>query len=187
VEVPPVQSATARRAANRRLALQLAGVAVLFAGFGFALVPLYDVFCRITGLDGRTGVVAANAAANTQVDASRWVTVEFLSHAMPGTGLSFEPERFSMRVHPGAVAQVNYVVRNPSDRTFVGQAVPNVTPGAAARHFRKIECFCFTQQTFRPGETRTLPVTFVVSPELAGDLGTLTLSYTFFEAVQGRG
>lgn len=187
MEVPSVLGPAARQAANRRLAIRLALVAVFFTGFGFALVPLYDAFCRITGLDGRTGVMAASALENSQVDYSRWVTVEFLSHAMPGAGLEFVPEQFKIRVHPGAVAHINYVAKNPTDRSFVGQAVPNVTPGIAAKHFKKIECFCFTQQTFQPGEVRQMPVTFVVSPELSRDLSTVTLSYTFYEAVKERG
>jgi len=187
MEVPPVLSVEARQAANRRLAVRLGLLAMLFAGFGFALVPMYDAFCRITGLDGRTGTMAASAVENTQVDYSRWVTVEFMSHSMPGAGLEFVPEHFKMRVHPGAIAHINYVGKNPTDRSFVGQAVPNVTPAVAAKHFKKIECFCFTQQTFQPGEVRQMPVTFVVSPELSRDLSTVTLSYTFFEAVKERG
>jgi len=187
MEVPPVLDVRSRQAANRRLAVRLGLLAVLFVGFGFALVPMYDAFCRMTGLDGRTGAIAAASVDNTQVDYSRWVTVEFMSHAMPGAGLEFVPEKFKIRVHPGAIAHINYVAKNPTDRSFVGQAVPNVTPAVAAKHFKKIECFCFTQQTFQPGEVRQMPVTFVVSPELSRDLGTVTLSYTFFEAVKKRG
>jgi len=187
MEVPPILGVREQQAANRRLAVRLSLAAVLFAGFGFALVPLYDVLCRMTGLDGRTGEIEAATAKNTQVDNSRWVTVEFMSHSMPGVGLEFVPEQFKMRVHPGAIAHVNYVAKNPTDRSFVGQAVPNVTPGAAAKHFKKIECFCFSRQTFQPGEVRQMPVTFIVSPELSRDLSTVTLSYTFFEAVKERG
>jgi cytochrome c oxidase assembly protein subunit 11 len=187
MEVPPVLGTPEQQAANRRLAVRLALVAVLFTGFGFALVPLYDVFCQMTGLDGRTGAIAAAEVKNSQVDYSRWVTVEFMSHSMPGAGLEFVPEKFKIRVHPGAIAHINYVGKNPTDRSYVGQAVPNVTPAVAAKHFKKIECFCFTQQTFQPGEVKQMPVTFVVSPELSRDLSTVTLSYTFFEAVKERG
>jgi cytochrome c oxidase assembly protein subunit 11 len=162
----------------------LALVALVFAGFGFGMVPLYDVICKLTGLNGRTNVMAVAADKNTQVDTSRWVNVEFLSHSMPGVGLAFAPEQFSMRVHPGAIVHINYVVKNETKQVFVGQAIPSVTPAAAAMHFQKIECFCFTQQTFQPGEVRTMPVVFVINPELNRDLGTVTLSYTFFEAVK---
>jgi cytochrome c oxidase assembly protein subunit 11 len=170
------------KTANRKLAMQLALVAVLFTGFGFALVPLYDVICRMTGLNGKTNEVAFVPVRNTQVDLTRQVNVQFLSHTMPGVGLRFAAESFSMQTHPGEITHTNYVVTNDSGRTFVGQAVPSITPAVAAPYFKKIECFCFSQQTFKPGETRTLPVVFVIDPEMSRDLGTVTLSYTFFEA-----
>lgn len=172
--------------ANRRLAMQLALVAVFFTAFGFALVPIYDVFCRLTGLNGRTNTSALAPAPNTQVDDSRWVKVEFLSHAMPGAALDLKPEAFSLRVHPGSLVHTSYVVRNDAGRVFVGQAVPSITPATAAAHFRKVECFCFSQQTLQPGEVRTMPVVFVVDNALHEDIGTITLSYTFFEAPKAR-
>lgn len=173
-----------RQADNRRLGLRLALVSVFFAGFGFAMVPLYDVICRMTGLNGRTSTEAIAFDKNTQVDNTRWVTVEFLSHSMPGVGLMLRPERFSMRVHPGAIVHTSYVARNETGRVLVGQAIPSVTPAIAAPHLQKLECFCFNQQTFQPGEERSMPVVFVVNPELSKQLGTITLSYTFFDAVK---
>jgi cytochrome c oxidase assembly protein subunit 11 len=167
---------------NRRLMWLLVWVAVLFTGFGFALVPLYDVICRVTGLNGRTSTTAAAAPRNTQVDATRWVRVEFLSHSMPGVSIEFAPAVFTMNVHPGALAQVSYVATNTSNRVFTGRAIPSVTPAVAAPHFKKIECFCFREQTFQPGETRVMPVVFTVDPEMARELSTVTLSYAFFEA-----
>lgn len=171
-----------RSIANRKLAWRLVLVSVFFTAFGFALVPLYDVICRITGFNGRTNEAPIAMPQNTQVDTTRWVTVEFLSHTMPGVGLEFVPEKFSMKVHPGRVAQVNYTVKNQTAQAFIGQAVPSVTPAVAAPYFQKIECFCFSQQTFKAGETRSMPVVFVVAPDLSKDMGTVTLSYTFFEA-----
>ncbi len=185
MEVPAAVStvdASVLKQANQRLAWKLLLVALFFAGFGFALVPLYDVICRLTGLNGRTNAAAVAQNANTQVDTTRWVNVEFLSHTMPGVGLDFAPEQFSMRVHPGEVVHTNYVVKNRGAAVFVGQAVPSVTPAVAAPYFQKIECFCFNQQTFQGGESRTMPVVFVVNPAMSTDLGTVTLSYTFFEA-----
>ena len=176
----------ARQLGNQRLAWKLVLVSVFFAGFGFALVPLYDVICRLTGFNGRTNAVAAVQDKNTQVDVNRWVTVEFLSHTMPGVDLDLVPEQFSMRVHPGEMVHTNYVVKNRAQQVFVGQAVPSVTPAIAAPYFQKIECFCFSQQTLQAGETRTMPVVFVVNPEMDRDLGTVTLSYTFFEAPKAR-
>lgn len=164
--------------------MKLAGVSVVFAGLGFGMVPLYDAICRITGLNGRTNTTAAVAPSNSQIDTSRWVTVEFLSHRMPGVGLMFKPEQFSMRVHPGEVIHTSYTVHNETDQTFVGQAVPSVTPAVASPFLQKIECFCFEQQSFSANETRTLPVVFFVKPDLDANMGTITLSYTFFEAIK---
>jgi cytochrome c oxidase assembly protein subunit 11 len=170
-----------RRRANYRFALRLASVAILFGGFGFAMAPLYDAFCRLTGLNGRTNAEAA-AVAQYEIDEGREINVEFLSHSMPGVDIELQPEQFSMKVHPGAIVRAQYVAHNKGNQTFVGQAVPSVTPATATRYFQKIECFCFRQQTFEPGERRTLPVLFVISPEMDRDLRTVTLSYTFFEA-----
>lgn len=173
-----------RQTRSRRLALRLALVAVFFTAFGFALVPLYDVLCRVTGLNGRTNTSAYTPVANTQVDAQRWVKVEFLSHTMPGVGLDLKPETFLLKVNPGGIVHTHYVVHNRGERVFVGQAVPSITPAAAATHFRKIDCFCFAQQTLQPGERRTMPVVFVVDPKLDHEVRTITLSYTFFQAPQ---
>jgi cytochrome c oxidase assembly protein subunit 11 len=175
-----------RRQANYRLAMRLACVAVLFGAFGFAMAPLYDVFCRVTGLNGRTNAVAAAVIPQYRVDERRWIKVEFLSQSLPGDDLEFEPEQLSLKVHPGALVRANYVARNKGSRTFVGQAVPSVTPATATRYFQKVQCFCFTQQTFGPGEQRTLPVLFVINPRMDTDLRTVTLSYTFFAAPQPK-
>jgi cytochrome c oxidase assembly protein subunit 11 len=175
-----------RQRSNMRLAMRLGLVALFFVGFGFAMVPLYDVICQLTGLNGKTNSVAMVADANTQVDVTRAVNVEFLSHSMPGVGLRFKSEQFSIRVHPGEISRMNYTITNTTDKVFVGQAVPSITPAVAAQYFEKLECFCFSQQTFQPGETRTMPVVFVVNPKMSRDLGTVTLSYTFFEAIKAR-
>jgi cytochrome c oxidase assembly protein subunit 11 len=185
MEVPAAVTtiaSTALEQNNRKLVWKLLLVVALSGCFGFALVPLYDVICRITGLNGRTNAVAIVPNKNTQIDTSRLVNVEFLTHTMPGVGLEFAPEQFTMKVHPGEVIHTNYVVRNNGNETFVGQAIPSVTPAVSAPYFEKIECFCFNQQTFKPGEVRTMPVVFVINPEMSRDLGTITLSYTFFEA-----
>ncbi|MDD2924414.1 cytochrome c oxidase assembly protein [Rhodoferax sp.] len=180
------QSLVDRQRSNMRLAMRLSFVALFFTAFGFAMVPLYDVICTLTGLNGKTNAVAMVADKNTQVDTTRWVNVEFLSHTMPGVGLQFKAEQFSLRVHPGAINHINYTVTNTTDQVFVGQAIPSITPAVAATHFEKLECFCFRQQTFQPGESRTMPVVFVVNPKMDRDLGTVTLSYTFFEAVKAK-
>ncbi|OIP15003.1 MAG: cytochrome c oxidase assembly protein [Comamonadaceae bacterium CG_4_9_14_3_um_filter_60_33] len=190
MEISPVLTAARnsaeRKRNNLRLAVKLSFVALFFVGFGFAMVPIYDVFCAVTGLNGRTNKTAILPPKNTQVDMSRSVKVEFLSHSMPGVALTFKPELFSIRIHPGEISQMNYTITNTTDKVFVGQAIPSVTPAVAAQYFEKLECFCFSQQTFQPGETRTMPVVFVVNPELGRDYGTVTLSYTFFEAIPSK-
>lgn len=189
MEISPVLTglpAADRQRSNVRLGVKLGFVALFFVGFGFGMVPLYDVICEITGLNGKTNAVAILPDKNTQVDLSRSVKVEFLSHSMPGVGLSFKSEQFSIRVHPGEISHMNYTITNTTDQAFVGQAIPSVTPAVAAQYFEKLECFCFNQQTFQPGETRTMPVVFVVNPKMDRDLGTVTLSYTFFEAIKTK-
>lgn len=167
--------------ANRRLALKLAGGALAMFGFGYALVPLYDAFCQVTGLNGKTGVAAGNGAA---VD-DRWVTVEFNGDVMPGLPWRFEPLQRKLRVHPGQAVSAAYRVTNLTGLATEGRAVPSVTPPQAARHFKKIECFCFERQRLAARETRQMPVTFVVSPELPAEIGVLTLSYAFFPNTEG--
>jgi cytochrome c oxidase assembly protein subunit 11 len=189
MEISPVLTPVAaaeRQRSNLKMAVKLGFVALFFVGFGFAMVPMYDVFCELTGLNGKTNTVAMVADKNTQVDLSRSVNVEFLSHAMPGVGLTFKPDQFSIRIHPGAISRMNYTVTNNTKQVFVGQAIPSITPATAAEHFEKLECFCFNQQTFQPGETRSMPVVFVVNPKMDSDLGTVTLSYTFFEAIKAK-
>jgi cytochrome c oxidase assembly protein subunit 11 len=172
-----------RPQANRKLIRRLAFAAVAMFGFGFALVPLYNVFCDITGLNGKTGgAVDAAAAASSPIDKSRLVTVEFLSAVKAGLPWDFRPSTKKMRVHPGEIYETHYIARNRSNREIVGQAVPSVAPGFAAKHFNKIECFCFTQQTLAAGEEQQMPLRFVVDPKLPAEVSTVTLSYTFFES-----
>jgi cytochrome c oxidase assembly protein subunit 11 len=121
-------------------------------------------------------------AKNTQVDASRWVTLEFDANTNSALPWRFTPMQRSLRVHPGQLVQVEYEVTNTSDRAVVGQAVPSYGPARAAAFFRKIECFCFTPQTLAAGESRRMPVMFVLDPALDRDVHTVTLSYTFFDA-----
>ena len=167
---------------NRRLVQKLAVVALAMFGFGFAMVPLYDIFCDITGINGKTGQVDAQTAAAGKVDKSRTVTVEFTGHASSGLPWEFRSLQKKIDVHPGQVVVVKYYARNVSDEAVIGQAIPSVTPGQAAEHFKKIECFCFTQQKLAPGEVKEMPVQFVINPELPREVRTITLSYAFFNA-----
>ncbi len=157
-----------------RLLLMAAGMFV----FGFALVPLYDAFCEVTGLGGRTNTQAAVVAE--QPDDARTVTVEFVASLGGFAPWDFEPSVTSMQVHPGRLYQTHFVARNRSSGRLTGHAVPSVSPGQAARHFQKTECFCFTPQEFAPAEERDMPVVFIIDPELPAHVDRVTLSYTFF-------
>ncbi|MEK7815237.1 MAG: cytochrome c oxidase assembly protein [Pseudomonadota bacterium] len=166
--------------ANRRLAVKLGVVTLAMFGFGYALSPMYDLMCQAFGLNGKTGRTDEQAVAARAVDASRTVTVEFTGLATTGLPWEFKPLTAKLAVHPGEVKEVKYYVRNTTDETITGQAVPSVAPGLTAAHFKKIECFCFTQQTLKPGEAREMPVRFVVDPAIDKNVHTVTLSYTFF-------
>ncbi len=168
--------------ANQQTLVKLLVVAVLMFGFGYAMVPFYRAICDALGLNN---VVKADIVANTQVDAGRFVTIEFDANLRSNLPWTFTPVEKSVRIHPGAFTQVTYEVRNRSDRSVTGQAIPSFGPQLAGRYFKKLDCFCFTQQTLAPGETRMMPVTFVVEPALPQDVNTVTLSYTFFE-VEGK-
>ena len=169
--------------ANGRTARRLAIVVLAMFGFGYALVPLYDVLCEITGLGGRTGVVAAGSL-DGGVDTSRTVKVQFLGTVNSRLPWEFRPNVASMEVHPGQVYETSYFARNLSEAATVGQARPSVAPSVASLHFNKTECFCFVEQEFAPGEARDMPVRFVLSRDLPADIATVTLSYTFFNSGQ---
>jgi cytochrome c oxidase assembly protein subunit 11 len=151
-------------------------------GFGYAMVPFYRAICDALGLNS---VVKADAVANSQVDKGRLLTVEFDANLRSNLPWTFTPLEKSVRVHPGELAQIVYEVRNRSDRPVTGQAIPSFGPQLAGRYFKKLDCFCFTQQTLAPGEVRRMPVAFVIERDLPQDIGTVTLSYTFFE-VEGK-
>ena len=169
--------------ANQRLFSKLALVAVGMFAFGYALVPFYYQICAAWGVNS-LGEVRAEPL-NSQVDKTRTITVEFDANAH-GLPWHFKPLVNHIEVHPGEVATVEYEVVNERSVPVTGQAVASYGPQSAAEYFNKIECFCFTQQTLAPGETRRMPVVFVVDPKLPRDVTNIALSYTFFE-VAGRG
>jgi len=165
--------------ANRKVVQRLLFTVVAMFGFGFAMVPLYDVFCEITGINGKTGGRVAVTA--TEPDMSRSVKVEFIASLNQSMPWDFNPEVSSMEVHPGKMYQTQFFAKNRTDKVMIGQAVPSVSPGAAARHFKKTECFCFTEQQFSAGERRGMPLMFMVDRALPKEIEVVTLSYTFFE------
>lgn len=179
---PPLAPDRHRRLIRRLLLAVVAGFA-----FAFALVPLYDALCRVTGFNGKIGGsgfvkggLNVENAPVSRVDRTRLVRVEFTGTVMPGLPWEMRPLQFSIDLHPGELQQVSYLVHNTADHPVTGQAVPSISPGQAARYFEKIECFCFEQQTLGPGETREMPLAFIVKPELAGDIAQITLSYAFY-------
>jgi len=166
-------------AANRTILIKLLVVAVGMFGFGYALVPLYQKICEVTGI---YDVEKASAApANTQVDESRLVTLEFDANIRSDLPWRFRPLQTSVKVHPGQLVQVMYEVHNRSDQAVAGQAIPSYGPQVAGQYFRKLDCFCFSTQTFAAGEVRQMPVVFVIERGLPRDVNTVTLSYTFFK------
>lgn len=171
-----------RATANSKVVKRLTVAAIAMFGFGFALVPLYDVFCDITGINGKTGRIELEAALGQKVDEDRLVTVEFLATVHSELPWEFKPMVRRITVHPGEVTEVNYYAENKTDELVTGQAVPSLAPGLAAKYFNKTECFCFTRQSLGPGEGKEMPLRFVVDPGLPDDVRTVSLSYTFYQA-----
>ena len=181
----------ALRTENLRMVGKLLVVCAGMFAFGYALIPVYRAICEATGINilslterqvpgnGLAGEAARAALANTQVDKSRVITVEFDANARGPW--QFKPAQRSIEVHPGELATVVYEFQNVQDRRMAAQAIPSYAPRQAAPHFTKLECFCFNQYTLEPGEKKSWPVTFVIDPRISRDVKTITLSYTFFE------
>ena len=170
--------------ANRKMLSKLAVVTVGMFAFGYALVPLYQAICEMTGINvlalGEQVLSAQKAApSNSQIDTSRTITVEFDANSRGPW--QFKPAQSSLTVHPGEMTTVVYEFQNMQNRRMAAQAIPSYAPMQASAHFNKLECFCFTQYTLEPGEKKSWPVVFVIDPKLSKDVSTITLSYTFFE------
>ena len=178
------------RSENLKMVGKLAVVTAGMFCFGYALIPIYKHICEITGINilsvsermvpgnGTTGA-AVKLPANSQVDTTRTITVEFDANARGPW--DFKPQKSSIQVHPGELATVMYEFQNVQNRRMAAQAIPSYAPHQAASHFNKLECFCFNQYTLEPGEKKQWPVSFVIDPKLSKDVTTITLSYTFFE------
>ena len=173
------------RAANLGMAGKLALITVVMLAFGYALGPIYNAICKMTGINvlalGARNQAGAgsNILPNTQVDTTRTITVEFDANSRGPW--DFKPAQRSLQVHPGQLATVMYEFQNIQNRRMAAQAIPSYAPMQAAAHFNKLECFCFNQYTLEPGEKKSWPVAFVIDPKLSRDVTTITLSYTFFE------
>lgn len=164
---------------HRRLILRLGGLALAMFAFGFLLVPLYEVMCKITGIGGRTNPRAVLVKAG-QPDLNRLITVEFVGVLNEQAPWEFRPRKTALIVHPGQLYQTAFYAKNLTTSPLVGTAVPSVAPGEAAKYFIKTKCFCFTQQDFTGHEGRDMGVTFMVDRSLPEYIDRITLSYTFF-------
>lgn len=172
-----------RKAANRGL---ITGLLIMTAGsfaFGWALIPLYDVFCRVAGI-GNAEAKAGPSTAREAVDLNREITVEFVADPASVGSFDFRPKIASMRIHPGKLYDTEFYAKNLTTAPSVAQAVPSISPGVAAKYFHKTECFCFTPQRFALGEGRDMPVRFIVDPGLPANVDKITLAYTFFDTTQ---
>ena len=170
---------TAAGSSNARLVKRLLLAVTAMFGFGFAMVPLYNVFCDLTGLNGKVG--GRVEAVGVEADLNRTVMVEFVANLNQTMPWEFRPEVSRMEVHPGKVYRTSFYAQNRTDRIMVGQAIPSVTPGTAAQHFKKTECFCFNNQPLEGGGVAEMPLQFIIDQDLPRDIKTITLSYTIFD------
>ena len=165
---------------NTKLVRKLVIIVLAMFGFGYALVPIYDVFCDITGLNGKTNTEAV-AEIQFKIDTDREIALEFVTSLNEAMPMAFTTKTKKMKVHPGKYYTVNFYAENKTNKKMLARAIPSITPGPAAEYFKKIECFCFTEQTFEARQGKTMPVRFVIDPELPTKYKTITLAYTFFD------
>lgn len=164
-----------------RLVKRLFLVVVGMFGFGFAMVPLYDVICDITGLNGKTSGRYAAAESELVPVGEREITVQFMAHNGAGMQWDFGPNEAQVKVRPGEVKVVSYRASNPSGQTMIGQAIPSVAPNEAAQYLKKIECFCFAEQELAAGEEVDMAIRFFVDENIPEKITKLTLSYSLFD------
>ena len=176
----PQREQSGRISLNKAMLGKLVVIAVMMFGFGYALIPVYKQLCEVMGINVLTqpdGTVSRDP--NTQIDRTRTITVELDGNSQGPW--RFRPTTRSIDVHPGELATVMYEVVNTQARTVQAQAIPSYAPQSATPHFKKVECFCFKQQTLKANEARQMPVVFFIDPALPREVKTITLSYTFFE------
>ena len=168
-----------RRKITKGFWIKLIAAPILMFGFAFAMVPLYDILCEITGFNGTTGTV--DSEQQYEVDENRLVEVSFFASTMPGFPVQFGPKVTSMDVVPGKFYTASYIAKNNTDFEVIGQAVPSVAPTDAALYFKKLECFCFTRQVFKPHEEVEMTLRFVIEPEMDMNIQDVSLSYNFYK------
>jgi cytochrome c oxidase assembly protein subunit 11 len=167
---------------NAKLARILVLVAVGMFGFGYALVPIYDVLCEWKWIErDRPDAIIKLPEVAYKVDMSREITVEFMTTLNESTPMVFRAEKKQLKVHPGEYHTVNFYAENKTDKVMLARAIASFSPAVISRYFEKIECFCFEEQTFKPREGKSMPMRFTINPELPEEYKTITLSYTFFD------
>ncbi len=164
---------------NKRTAYILIAIVIGMFGFGFALVPLYNVLCNVTGINGRYS--NGQQTATNNIDRSRMITVNFMATNNAQLPWQFHPVTSTLKIHPGEVKRIDYYAKNKTSSAMMVQAIPSIAPGEAAQYLKKTECFCFTQQSLQAGEAVTMPVFFYVDPDLPKEIATISLSYTLFD------
>jgi len=170
---------------NRRLLWVLLLVVVLMFGFAYSLVPLYNLMCKVLGINGKTNPTALLAANKT--DKTRSITIQFVAHTNSKLDWRFYPMTRSINIHPGENKKINYFAKNLTDHSITVQAIPSVTPGIAAKYLRKTECFCFTNQTLKAGQSFAMPIIFHIDIELPKNIHEITLSYTLYPVKKLKG
>lgn len=165
---------------NNYLVRKLVFIVLAMFGFGYALVPIYNVFCNLTGLNGKTSTEAV-AEVKYQVDLARELTLEFITTLNESAPMIFGTDTKKIKIHPGRYYTVNFYAENTTDKNMIARAIPSISPGAVAEYFKKTECFCFLEQNFKPQESKTMPVRFVIDPAIPSKYTTITLAYTFFD------
>ena len=172
---------------NNRTVMKLVFMAFGMFGFGWAMIPLYDLLCEVTGLGGDPGGAYTYDPASERVDRSRLVKVNFITNTNAGMPWSFWSDKGGMRVHPGELTEAKFYVKNTTDRVMIGQAIPSVVPITATEYFHKTECFCFNSQVLKPGEEMEMPMRFIVDSDLPDNVQSISLSYALFDITELAG
>ena len=182
----PSPASVERKSANRRLTRSLLIMTAASFAFGWALVPLYDVFCKVAGIGNAEAKEGAATGVHERVDPNRTVTIEFIADPATVGSFEFKPEIPSMKVHPGKLYDTEFFAKNLTGGRSVAQAVPSISPSVAAQYFHKTQCFCFSPQHFAVGEGRDMPVRFIVDPALPDNVDKITLAYTFYDRTEAQ-
>ncbi len=175
-------NANEKKAINKSIARSLALAVAMFVFAMWVMPPIYDLFCEVTGLNGKTK--GQYTAVSAEIDTSRVITVQFVGTNNESMPWGFKPKDFSLKAHPGQAVVTDFIAHNPTGEIMVGQAVPSLVPHNATDYFHKTECFCFNQQALGPGETASLGLQFIVDQEVPKGVNTITLSYTLFDVTE---